>query len=195
MEKHLPVELEAVRRELDEAGRWAENIARTVSEDEWRRRPRPGAWSPAELITHLILTTEQFLPLIRAALARGRENGAKRQRPYRKDLRGRLLAWALEPPVRWVRARTTPPFVPTGLQTKEETIGRFEDSQRDLMAELQESADLDLNQLKITSPFNARIRYNLFSGFAILAAHQRRHLWQAEQACSRQHHPPVRPKK
>jgi hypothetical protein len=32
------------------------------------------------------------------------------------------------------------------------------------------------------SPFDSRVRYNLFSAFRIIAAHQRRHLWQAEQA-------------
>jgi len=33
----------------------------------------------------------------------------------------------------------------------------------------------------VQSSFNPRIHYNLLSFFAILAAHQRRHLWQAER--------------
>jgi hypothetical protein len=183
MESPLPPELDALRKELDDAAGWAERVARRASEDEWNRRPRPDAWSPAELFAHLILTTEQFLPLFRAALKRGREQGIERRDPYRKDLKGRLLAWSMEPPVRRIRAKTTPPFVPTETQTREETIKRFLESQRALIEELRGSADLDLNRLRITSPFNAHLRYNLFSGFAILAAHQRRHLWQAEQAC------------
>jgi hypothetical protein len=36
--------------------------------------------------------------------------------------------------------------------------------------------------MKIISPFDRRVRYNVFSAFRIVVAHQRRHLWQAEQA-------------
>jgi hypothetical protein len=43
----------------------------------------------------------------------------------------------------------------------------------------------DLSVRKITSPFDSRVRYNVFSMFRILETHERRHLWQAEQAVSR----------
>ena len=41
---------------------------------------------------------------------------------------------------------------------------------------------IDLGRLRIISPFDKRVRHNLYSAFRIVAAHQRRHLWQAEQA-------------
>ena len=40
----------------------------------------------------------------------------------------------------------------------------------------------DLNRLKIVSPFGARLSYNVYSAFRVLAAHERRHVWQAERA-------------
>ena len=33
----------------------------------------------------------------------------------------------------------------------------------------------------MTSPFNARMRYNLYAGFSTLPRHQHRHLQQAER--------------
>ena len=30
------------------------------------------------------------------------------------------------------------------------------------------------------SPFNSKLHYNLYSAFRIITAHQRRHLWQAQ---------------
>src|SRR6266550_1044877 len=36
-------------------------------------------------------------------------------------------------------------------------------------------------RVRLTSPFNARVRYNLYSCFTILPRHQHRHLWQAER--------------
>ena len=38
------------------------------------------------------------------------------------------------------------------------------------------------DKVKLVSPFNARLKYNALAAFRILAAHQRRHLWQAERA-------------
>jgi hypothetical protein len=38
--------------------------------------------------------------------------------------------------------------------------------------------------VRITSPFNERVRYNVYSALTILAVHQHRHLWQAEQAAA-----------
>ena len=34
----------------------------------------------------------------------------------------------------------------------------------------------------VISPFDKRVKYNMYSAFRILIAHERRHLWQAEQA-------------
>jgi hypothetical protein len=45
-----------------------------------------------------------------------------------------------------------------------------------------EAEGLPLHRVKIVSPFNARVRYNLFSALSILPRHQHRHLWQAELA-------------
>jgi hypothetical protein len=49
-----------------------------------------------------------------------------------------------------------------------------------------EAADgLPLGSVRITSPFDPRLRYNLYSCLTILPRHQHRHLWQAEQALER----------
>ena len=39
---------------------------------------------------------------------------------------------------------------------------------------------LDITRIRVTSPFNTSLRYSAYSALHILAAHERRHLWQAE---------------
>ena len=39
-----------------------------------------------------------------------------------------------------------------------------------------------LNRVMLTSPFNERLKYNAYAALRVLAAHQRRHIWQAERA-------------
>ena len=41
---------------------------------------------------------------------------------------------------------------------------------------------LPIGRVGVVSPFNGRMKYNLFAALSILARHQHRHLWQAEQA-------------
>jgi hypothetical protein len=43
-------------------------------------------------------------------------------------------------------------------------------------------AGLALDRIKVASPVDPRVRYNVWSSFNMTDAHQRRHLWQAERA-------------
>ena len=138
-------------------------------------------WSIAECIVHLNLFSETFVPLIQDACERARLNGLMRGGPYKMDVVGKLLRYALEPPSKW-NASTTSEFEPTVVEPLERVIPRFIELQSELLTLVQSSADLDLNRIKITSPITTHVRYNLYSCFLIIAAHQRRHLWQADRS-------------
>ena len=80
------------------------------------------------------------------------------------------------------KLKTTAPFVPRGVRAKAESIAEFAMLQGRIAELIHEAAEFDLRRIKIVSPFDKRVKYNVFSAFRILIAHQRRHLWQAEQA-------------
>ena len=46
---------------------------------------------------------------------------------------------------------------------------------------LDSAHELALDQAQIVSPFGEKVKYNLYAAFVPIAAHLRRHLWQAEQ--------------
>ena len=97
------------------------------------------------------------------------------------DFLGGILRWFLEPPIR-KRVKTTAPFVPKSTRAKAEAFGEFSALQAKLLDLLRAARGLDLKKIKVVSPFDTRVRYNLYSAFRIVAAHQRRHLWQAARA-------------
>jgi hypothetical protein len=43
---------------------------------------------------------------------------------------------------------------------------------------------LNLGGAEIISPFAKNVRYSTYSAFVLIAAHNRRHLWQAERVLS-----------
>jgi hypothetical protein len=57
----------------------------------------------------------------------------------------------------------------------------FVESQRQLLETVLSAAGLAIDKVRIKSPVYARISYNLYGAFRMLAAHQSRHIWQIEQ--------------
>ena len=168
--------LDEVEKELNEATRRAWMLVQSTDGRLFTVRPTPLSWSAAECLAHLSISTEMFLPVLRDAIDRA----PKKPRKARMDLLGRVLAWFLEPPIR-KRVRTSAPFVPKSTRAKADAFGEFASLQEKLMELLRAAREADLS-FKIVSPFDKRVRYNLFSAFRIVAAHERRHLWQAEHA-------------
>ncbi len=171
--------LDEVEKELNEATRRAWTLVQSTDGRLFTVRPTPLRWSAAECLAHLSISSEMFVPVLHDAIARARTSAKKRGKA-KMDLLGRILAWFLEPPIR-KKVRTTAPFVPKSTRAKADAFGEFATFQEKLIDLLREARDADLG-LKIVSPFDKRVRYNLLSAFRIVAAHERRHLWQAEQA-------------
>lgn len=170
--------IEEVEKELNEATRRAWTLVQSTDGRLFTVRPGVTSWSAAECLAHLSISTELFLPVLKTTI-----EGARKKKPRGKpkmDVIGRVLAWFLEPPIR-KKVKTTAPFVPRSTRAKAEAFGEFASLQEKLLDLLRDARDVDL-RARIVSPFDKRVRYNLYSAFRIVAAHQRRHLWQAEQA-------------
>jgi hypothetical protein len=179
----LGPQLQAVADELEAATARLRTIARSTPEQLWTRRPEPARWSVAECVVHLNLTSAAFMPLVDEGLARAEPSHDAAQYRYRRDLPGWLLWRTMGPPVRF-RVKTTAAFVPaipTGGKTSAELVSEFEGLQGSLLARVRGARGLAIDRVKIASPFNARLRYNLYSALTILPRHQHRHLWQAEE--------------
>ena len=121
-----------------------------------------------------------FLPRIRAALDEGHRAGLSGHGPYRLDFWGWMLCRMLEPPAR-MKVKTPASFVPAGTEPPAKVSADF-DRLQDLLVQCVEASDgLPIQKLKVSSPFAKRLRYNLYSAYRVIPAHQRRHLWQAGQ--------------
>lgn len=174
-------------KELNEATRRAWTLVQTTDARHFTVRPKPSSWSAAECLSHLSISSEQFLPALKAAIDDARERKILSDRKPKMDVLGRVLRWFLEPPIRQ-RVKTTARFVPRSVRAKAEAFGEFAALQEKLAELLAAARGLHLSKVKVVSPFDKRVRYNLYSAFRVLVAHQRRHLWQAEQAVAELRH-------
>jgi hypothetical protein len=151
----------------------------TLPAGQWPVRRDPARWSASECVEHLNLTSAAFVPL----LERGLTDAAGRKATGRKYRRG-FLGWALlkmTGPDAPGRMPTTPDFVPSTAAPAEVVIADFERWQAHLLALVAGADGLALDDVTLVSPFNARMRYNLYAALSILPRHQHRHLQQAER--------------
>jgi DinB superfamily len=166
--------------EYREAQARLDALARTMPSERWAIRSAPERWSVAECVAHLNLTSREYLPLLRDAIGRARELGRDPVGRYHRDPVGWLLWKTMGPPVR-IRFQTIARFVPQGGAAPEVLVQEFHRLQAAQLECLAQTDGLPLGRVRVTSPFNARVRYNLYSCFSILPRHQHRHLWQAER--------------
>jgi len=91
----------------------------------------------------------------------------------------RALIRNLEPPYR-LRFKALKSIVPQR-HDFQSAWNAFEESQLRLTGIIQSAVGLALDEVRIESPVYARVSYNVYGALRMLAAHQRRHLWQIEQ--------------
>jgi hypothetical protein len=172
-------DLERVAGEFAEAQARMHRLAESVEDRDWNRRPAAGAWSMDECVAHLTITNERYVPIL-AEVADTAPELSDPATPMHRDLTGRLLCWFMEPPVRF-KLPTAAGFEPPSSAGRPATVARFDAVQSRLVAVIRTLDGLDLTRVRMASPFNAKVRYSTYSALYILAAHERRHLWQAER--------------
>jgi hypothetical protein len=173
-------QLAEVRRQLVDVQSRISRLASEVNDQQWTRRPPAGGWSAAECVVHLTMTNDAYMPLLTAARS-AIPAGSAVPTSFRREFGARLLEWFLEPPAR-AKSKTIAAFVPGAAAPKAQTVADFERSQRALLEFIDTSKGIALDHAKFPSPFNERLKYNPYAALRILAAHERRHLWQAERA-------------
>ena len=177
-------ELAKYRNEFSQNLAAAEKLAGGLDDEQFCWRPAEGTWSVCENLLHLIATGRLYLPKIDEAISHARASGFTAPGPFRYSIFNRWFVWMMEPPVR-LKFKTPKNFLPQAVQPKEQVLQAFTALNQEWLRRLEEAQGLDLKGIRIPSPANARIRISLGIGFALNAAHERRHLWQARKTIAR----------
>lgn len=178
----LNLQLEEIKTQLDAASQKADSIVESVSFEQLKMRPQPDQWSIAECLVHLNLSSEAEINVLDDAYEQNQTKRMYAEKQFKMDLLGRFLKWSLEPPPMFLsRLKTTEMFQPVNIEPLGEVLPTFLALQEQLKVCADAANGLPLDRIKVVSPFNTRVKYNLLSCFHILLAHERRHLWQAER--------------
>lgn len=171
-------------RALDEAFAAIERDARgltaglTETRGAWRREPT--SWSVAECLDHLAIANRVYLRAMQPPAAAALAAGRRRRRAARPGFIGRWFVATLEPPVKphlktkaraIIRPRPSPPL--------SDAMTAFLASHAEVRRFVRTYAEIDLAGVRFPNPLVRGIRFSLATGLHVIAAHERRHLWQA----------------
>jgi hypothetical protein len=158
---------------------------RTYSSEQLTRRPANGGWSATECVEHVARVNTQYIPAIKAAIAAEPAALASRDQPL--TTAGWFSVFFLKSVSPQGRVKLRSPRVTHAASpvAPEEAVRRLLGTHQEIR-EILASSRADLNRLRFKNPFVPLLRFTVATGILIMAAHGRRHLLQAERACTPQ---------
>jgi hypothetical protein len=176
----LVSELADVRRQLEAVNEDARDLIAGLSDDQFNWRPEASQWSIAECLDHLSVTNRELMKAMRDGIGRARSQGLLGPGPFRHGWLGNFFVRSMEPPAKR-KFKAPGKFSPRPGMTLDEVAGGFFATQDEAAGLIESANGVHLARVKIVSPVSRWVKYSLGQAFALLAAHERRHLWQARQ--------------
>jgi hypothetical protein len=176
--------LEAAATQFAATKRDARALAAALEDPQLNWRPAPERWSVGQCLQHLSTSSDAALGAIDRALAAARERGWRNPGPFRYGWFTRWMVASMEPPPRR-RMTTFRIFLPSERTLSRDAVLAELDAARDrLLERVRAAVGLDLRRAIVVSPVTRWFRLPLGGYLAFLAAHDRRHLWQAREVLS-----------
>jgi len=172
----LTEELRHLCEQIDNLKEDVLELTAPLTDAQFNWRP-DGRWSISECLAHLNVVDGLDLPLLEEAIAVGRSAGLTGTGPFHYGWLSRRFVRYQDGPVK-IKMKAPREYRPLSGEPKEKVVAEFI-SIHDQMRELAvKSNGLDLARIKTRTPFPV-IKFSLGQRFAILTAHDRRHLRQA----------------
>ena len=143
-------------------------------------RPDTNSWSVAECLDHLAIANRAYLRAMEPVAERASMQGSTRRGPAQPGVIGSWFVRTLEPPVHpRLRTRAPQSIRPRHAPSLADAITQFLASHEEVRTFLRRYAHIDLGGARFPNPFVRGLRFSLATGLHAVAAHERRHLWQA----------------
>jgi hypothetical protein len=176
----IPPHFKTILDDLEKSDQEARRIAGALSDAQANWQPCEGAWSIAQCLDHLGRANKLYAAALHKAVKEAGDPKMLRPAPIQPGWFSRFFIRALEPPPK-KKIRAPKKIVPLPQISCGAALESFLRSQEDVRAVIRDGAGLDLNRIRFPNPFIGFLRLTVGAGLLVVAAHDRRHLWQAQR--------------
>lgn len=172
-------------QELDANVSHVESITSRLSREQFNWRPGTGQWSIGECIGHLNVVKAGDLAPISSAIESGRARGITGDGPFTYGSISRKFIASMDLPIK-KKHKAPQVYRPPAEADPAQTVAEFRRLNAELRRLTLSANGLDLRRVKTAMPaFPPPLRWfvkmPLGARLTVIATHDRRHLWQAEQ--------------
>jgi hypothetical protein len=159
----------------------ADQIAAGLTIDAFNWRPAPDRWSIAQCLVHLNVSGDLYAARMEAAIRKARADGLMGSGPFQYGPFSRWMLRAVDP-ANPRKLKSPGKFDPptTANYVVRDVLDAFHQAGARWERCLTDANGLDLARVKVRSPALPFMHFSLGALFAIEAAHERRHLLQAQ---------------
>jgi hypothetical protein len=158
----------------------AQELTATLTDEQFNWRPGPGHWSISECLAHLVSVDRKSVEVLGPEIERARQAGLTGAGPFRYGFPSGKFVSNVEPPARF-RVKAPKEYRPAPDQPRDKVVPEFLSTCDRAIALVRSANGLDLARIKVPVPFSRFVKFSLGRRFALLTAHDRRHLWQSWQ--------------
>lgn len=190
-EQSYPADLQAILSELDRTDAEARLLVSTLTEAQLNWQPGGGTgWSVAQCLDHLAQSTALYAPALLEAVRKAKPKASPHTRkPIQPPWLGRWFIRDLEPPPKR-KFKAPKRATPAAQQLNSaEVLKAFMAAHDQVRVVIEEAGEVDLNRVRFRNPFLRFLPWTVGTGLLILGAHDRRHLWQAQQVLNAMQEP------
>lgn len=166
-----------LRADLDALDVRLRRVVGALSPEQRRARPADGGWTADEVVEHMCLTNEAYLPGMRAMVDAARETPGAASRVWRATFLPGMLTRALERPRAMPAPRSVRPS-PNRPARGLDALVATHDAVRDLLVRAE---GMPWDAMRMRSPFAWFVRPNFGDACLIVVRHGERHAGQIER--------------
>jgi hypothetical protein len=176
----LAPEIDEFRSQFEQLSAEADALTTPLSDEQFVWRPTTNMWSIGECLEHLNATARVYLPALDEGISEAIRRGVYGEGPFHYNWIGRLSVRFSDTPAR-LRFKAPSDVQPGAGRTRREILAAFRAYQVQYIDLLRQAFGDDLARARVRVPLGSWVRIPLGSGFALMAAHERRHLTQARK--------------
>ena len=175
----LPPDLQQLVDDWLEIERQTDTLVESLDDEQFNWCPTPVVWSICQCLDHLNTMNALYLDRIKSSIAEARAAGLTRREPITPTWWGRQFI-ASQKPGR-MKVKTMKKMRPAPRKLKAEVWPEFVRLHGQLRTLVRiDAPGVDLNKARFPNPFFPVIKMRAGTALYILAAHDRRHLVQAQ---------------
>ena len=181
--KQLSAPLDEYVRQFEDLARDAHDLTASLSAEQFNWSPEAGRWSIAQCLDHLNAVAKPYAEALTRGIAEAKSRGQAAGPGVSYSWLERWMIRSLEPPPgrRLPAPKMFAPAASADHYQVDGVVSEFTTIRAGLIELLELANAVDVGRAKITSPVTRFLRLRIGAAFAFLAAHDRRHIWQARQ--------------